>query len=44
MTMPANVDVSDSTREVLTALTMGDPDLLAARPGATGRLEGPEPP
>ena len=30
MTMPANVDVSDSTREVLTALTMGDPDLLAA--------------
>jgi 4-carboxymuconolactone decarboxylase len=29
MTMPANVDVSDSTREVLTALALGDPDLLA---------------
>jgi 4-carboxymuconolactone decarboxylase len=29
MTMPANVDVSDSTRELLTALAMGDPDLLA---------------
>jgi 4-carboxymuconolactone decarboxylase len=29
MTMPANVDVSDTTRELLTALTMGDPDLLA---------------
>jgi 4-carboxymuconolactone decarboxylase len=30
MTVPANVDVSDNIREVLTALTMGDPDLLAA--------------
>ena len=29
MTVPANVDVSDQTRDVLTALTMGDPDLLA---------------
>ena len=29
MTMPANVDVSDSTRELLTALALGDPDLLA---------------
>jgi 4-carboxymuconolactone decarboxylase len=29
MTVPANVDVSDNTREVLTALAMGDPDLLA---------------
>jgi len=30
MTVPAKVDVSESTREVLAALTMGDPDLLAA--------------
>jgi len=30
MTVPANVEVSDNTREVLTALAMGDPDLLAA--------------
>jgi 4-carboxymuconolactone decarboxylase len=29
MTVPANVDVSDNTREVLTALALGDPDLLA---------------
>ena len=29
MTEPAKVDVSDNTREVLTALAMGDPDLLA---------------
>lgn len=29
MTSPVNVDVADSTRELLTALTMGDPDLLA---------------
>jgi 4-carboxymuconolactone decarboxylase len=30
MTVPAKVDVSESTREILAALTMGDPDLLAA--------------
>ena len=30
MTVPANVDISAETQEVLTALTMGDPDLLAA--------------
>ena len=29
MTVPANVDVSDETRELLTALALGDPDLLA---------------
>ena len=30
MTVPINVDVSEDTRGVLAALTMGDPDLLAA--------------
>jgi 4-carboxymuconolactone decarboxylase len=30
MTVPTKVDVSENTREVLAALTMGDPDLLAA--------------
>jgi 4-carboxymuconolactone decarboxylase len=30
MTVPANVEVSDDTRELLTALALGDPDLLAA--------------
>jgi 4-carboxymuconolactone decarboxylase len=30
MTVPANVDVSESTRELLLALAQGDPDLLAA--------------
>ena len=30
MTVPVNVDVSESTREVLTALALGDPDMLAA--------------
>jgi alkylhydroperoxidase/carboxymuconolactone decarboxylase family protein YurZ len=30
MPVPANVDVSESTRDVLLALTRGDPDLLAA--------------
>jgi len=30
MTVPANVDITAETREVLAALTMGDPDLLAA--------------
>jgi len=30
MTVPAQRDVSESTREILAALTMGDPDLLAA--------------
>jgi 4-carboxymuconolactone decarboxylase len=29
MTVPVNVDVSDETREVLAALALGDPDLLA---------------
>jgi 4-carboxymuconolactone decarboxylase len=29
MTVPANVDVSDNTRELLSALALGDPDLLA---------------
>jgi 4-carboxymuconolactone decarboxylase len=30
MTVPANVEVSADTRELLTALALGDPDLLAA--------------
>jgi len=30
MNMPAKVDVDDSTREMLGALALGDPDLLAA--------------
>ena len=30
MTVPAKVHVSENTRELLAALTMGDPDLLAA--------------
>jgi len=30
MTVPVNVDVSENTRGILAALTMGDPDLLAA--------------
>ena len=30
MTVPAKVDVSADTRELLTALALGDPDLLAA--------------
>jgi alkylhydroperoxidase/carboxymuconolactone decarboxylase family protein YurZ len=30
MSMPTKVDVDDSTRELLTKLTLGDPDLLAA--------------
>jgi len=30
MTVPINVDVSEDTRGVLAALTMGDPELLAA--------------
>jgi 4-carboxymuconolactone decarboxylase len=29
MTMPVNVDVSESTRDALAALALGDPDLLA---------------
>ena len=30
MTVPANVDISAETRELLGALALGDPDLLAA--------------
>jgi alkylhydroperoxidase/carboxymuconolactone decarboxylase family protein YurZ len=30
MTVPVNVDVSDSARGILSALAQGDPDLLAA--------------
>jgi alkylhydroperoxidase/carboxymuconolactone decarboxylase family protein YurZ len=30
MSTPANVDVGDETRDILGALAMGDPDLLAA--------------
>jgi len=30
MTVPANVEVSEDTRQLLTALALGDPDLLAA--------------
>lgn len=30
MTVPVNVDVSANTREVLTALSQGDPNLLAS--------------
>ena len=30
MTVPAKVDVAENTREMLTALALGDPDLLAA--------------
>ena len=30
MSTPANVDVGDDTRDILGALAMGDPDLLAA--------------
>ncbi len=30
MTMPTKVDVDDSTRDLLGALAIGDPDLLAA--------------
>ena len=30
MTVPVNVDVSDSTKDVLTALSQGETDLLAA--------------
>ena len=29
MTVPNNIDVSDNTRELLGALALGDPDLLA---------------
>jgi hypothetical protein len=30
MSTPANVDVGDDTRDILGALALGDPDLLAA--------------
>lgn len=37
MTVPVNVDVSESTREGLAALALGDPDMLAA--GLEARAE-----
>jgi 4-carboxymuconolactone decarboxylase len=37
MTVPVSVDVSESTREGLTALALGDPDILAA--GLEARAE-----